>query len=69
MQVDDITVGIDTGFESTVNSVLKEFTLPIPILHGAHLKVMFVLNGMQLKNWNQSKVTSLITVSRWKPIF
>ena len=35
MQVDDISVGIDIGFENTVNSMTKEFTLPVPVLHGA----------------------------------
>ena len=38
MQVDDITVCIDIGFENTVNPMLKEFTLPVPVLHGAPLE-------------------------------
>ena len=38
MQVDDISVGIDIGFENTVNSMTKEFTMPVPILHGAPLE-------------------------------
>ena len=32
-QVDDISVGIDIGFENTVNSMVIEFTMPV--LHGA----------------------------------
>ena len=33
VQVDDIKV-IDIGFENIVNSTMKEFTMPIPVLHG-----------------------------------
>ena len=34
VQVDDISVG-DIGFESIANSMMKEFTMPLPVLHGA----------------------------------
>ena len=34
VQVDDIKV-IDIGFGNIVNSTTKEFTMPIPVLHGA----------------------------------
>ena len=34
VQVDDISVG-DIGFESIANSMMKEFTMPVPVLHGA----------------------------------
>ena len=33
VQVDDIKV-IDIGFENIVNSTMKEFTMPVPVLHG-----------------------------------
>ena len=33
VQIDNISVGIDIGFEKTVNSAYKEFTMPV--LHGA----------------------------------
>ena len=35
-QVDNISVGIDIGFENIVNSMAKEFTMPV--LHGAPLE-------------------------------
>ena len=35
VQVDNITVGIDVGFENIVNSTTKELTMPMPVLHGA----------------------------------
>ena len=34
VQVDDIKV-IDIGFETIVNSMTKEFTIPVLVLHGA----------------------------------
>ena len=34
VQVDDIKV-VDIGFENNVNSMMKEFILPVPVLHGA----------------------------------
>ena len=37
IQVDDIKV-IDIGFEHIVNSTMKEFTMPMPILHGAPIE-------------------------------
>ena len=33
VQVDDVKV-IDIGFENIVNSTMREFTMPIPVLHG-----------------------------------
>ena len=33
VQVDDIKV-IDIGFENIVNSTMREFTMPVPVLHG-----------------------------------
>ena len=36
MQVDNITVGIDIGFENIVSSMMKEFTMPV--LHGAPIE-------------------------------
>ena len=36
VQIDDITVGIDIGFEYIVNSLYKEFTMPV--LHGAPIE-------------------------------
>ena len=38
VQVEDITVGIDIGFEHIVNSTAKEFTMPMPVLHGAPIE-------------------------------
>ena len=37
VQVDDIKV-IDIGFEHIVNSMMKEFTMPMPVLHGAPME-------------------------------
>ena len=34
VQADDIKV-IDIGFEHIVNSMMKEFTMPMPVLNGA----------------------------------
>ena len=36
VQIDDITVGRDVGFENTVNSLYKEFTMPV--LHGVPIE-------------------------------
>ena len=36
VQIDDITAGIDIGFETTVNSTYKEFTMSV--LHGAPIE-------------------------------
>ena len=37
VQVDDIKV-IDIGFEYIVNSTKKEFTMPMPVLHGTPIE-------------------------------
>ena len=37
VQVDDIKV-IDIGFEHIVDSMTKEFTMPMPVLHGAPIE-------------------------------
>ena len=48
VQVDDIKV-IDTGFKNIVNSTMRAFTMPVPVLHGVPTEYD-VLNGMQLTN-------------------
>ena len=40
VQVDDIKV-VDIGFDYIVNFTTKEFTMPMPILHGAPTEYIF----------------------------
>ena len=35
MQIDDIIAVQDVWFENIVNATTKEFTMPVPVLHGA----------------------------------
>ena len=70
VQIDDITVGIDIGFENTVNSTHKEFTLAVPILHGAPIECDICTEWHMVEELETiSQVTLVATVFKWEPIY
>ena len=66
VQVNDISVGIDIGFEHIVNSTAKELTMHV--LHGAPTEHDVCTKWYKVEELKQFQVILVNTVHRWKPI-
>ena len=59
----------DVGFENIVNSTMKEFTMPIPVLHGVPTEYDVCTERDAVDKLNQFQVTLANSAFRWRPIF